>query len=248
MFGDAPLPADGSTATPTWAGAAQVERLVVVGTPNAGSLNAVFNLVDGARFGPIASYSPAVLGSMPAVYELLPRGRHQPLVDAGGEVINDLYEAAVWQRFGWGLASPRQDKTLAWLLPETPDPAERREHARATQARLLANARQFAAALDQAASPPPGTTLHLFAADSEPTASRAQATRDGRIRAIEFAPGDGTVLRSSALLDERVGGAWTPALLTPIHWTDVTFLFADHLGMTRSAAFSDNVLFRLLER
>ena len=36
-------------------------------------------------------------------------------------------------------------------------------------------------------------------------------------------------------------------LVTPITFTSVYFVFTDHLGMTRDAAFSDNVLHLLLE-
>ena len=61
------------------------------------------------------------------------------------------------------------------------------------------------------------------------------------------APGDGTVLRSSALMDERLGGEWAPHLATPIDWEHVTFLFSNHLGMTRDPVFTDNVLYLLLE-
>ena len=60
-------------------------------------------------------------------------------------------------------------------------------------------------------------------------------------------PGDGTVLRSSALLDEREGGPYRRGLNSPIAWGQVVALFSDHLGMTRDPAFSDNVLFQLLE-
>ena len=55
------------------------------------------------------------------------------------------------------------------------------------------------------------------------------------------------MLRSSALLDERVGQPWEPRLRSPIPWTQVYFLFTDHLGLTRDPAFTDNVLFLLLE-
>ena len=67
------------------------------------------------------------------------------------------------------------------------------------------------------------------------------------MRVTDRAPGDGTVLRSSALLDERVGGTWMPHLVTPIDWSRVTFLFTDHLGLTKDPAFADNVLYMLLE-
>ena len=51
-----------------------------------------------------------------------------------------------------------------------------------------------------------------------------------------------------ALLDERVGRTWSPTLETPIDWTGATFLFANHLGLTKDPMFADNVLFLLLEK
>lgn len=99
-----------------------------------------------------------------------------------------------------------------------------------------------------ASSPTAGSNLKLIAGDAKPTASIVAADRaTGRIRVREHAPGDGTVTRASALLDERVGGTWTPRLQTPIAWDGVYFLFTDHLGLTRDPAFVDNVLYILLE-
>ena len=48
-------------------------------------------------------------------------------------------------------------------------------------------------------------------------------------------------------MDERVGAQWHPGLISPIDWSGMTFLFSDHLGMTRDPLFSDNLLFPLLE-
>ena len=53
--------------------------------------------------------------------------------------------------------------------------------------------------------------------------------------------------RSSALLDERVGRPWRPEIDSPIAWSRVSFVFADHLAMTRDPSFTDNLLFLLLE-
>ena len=61
-------------------------------------------------------------------------------------------------------------------------------------------------------------------------------------------PGDGSVLRSSALLDERAGSMRRGMLQSPIAWSGVQFLFSDHLGLTEDPAFADNVLFLLLEQ
>ena len=65
---------------------------------------------------------------------------------------------------------------------------------------------------------------------------------------LRHEPGDGRVLRASALMDERVGGQWAPELKTPITWSHINFLFTDHLGLTKDPIFTDNIPFFLLEQ
>ncbi len=64
---------------------------------------------------------------------------------------------------------------------------------------------------------------------------------------MEKGPGDGVVLRSSALLDERPAGKPMGRLVSPIHWDQVFFVFAGHVELTRVPVFTDNLLFILLE-
>ncbi len=249
MHGAADLPANGSLPPVTWAGARHVERAVLVGTPNAGSAEAFVQLVEGAKFSRILpTYPPAVLGTMPSIYELLPRSRHHAVVEAAtGKPIPDLLDPALWERMGWGLASPAQDRVLKMLLPDVPDGAARRRIALDEQRKALARARQFTAAIDRPATPPPGLTLDLIAGDAVPTPAVIEVREDGHLRVRDRAPGDGRVLRSSALLDERAGNPWKPALDSPVHWSHVMFLFTDHLSMTHDPAFTDNLLYLLLE-
>ena len=249
-YGDAELPDDGPLPEPTWAGAAHVHRLIMVGTPNAGSALALNQLIKGVKFAPIVpEYDAALLGTMPAIYQLMPRERHGPVVDqATGRPLEGLYDAEVWRRMGWGLASEKYDRTLAKLLADVDDPARRRAIALDHLRKCLRRAERFHEALDQPADPPEGLELHLFAADSEPTRlSYSVDAATGRLRGLKREPGDSTVLRSSAVMDERMDGNWSPALRSPIRWSSVHFLFTDHLGTTRDPAFADNVLFILLE-
>ncbi len=251
-FGDADLPADGSTPPVTWAGADEVERAVLVGPPNAGSLAALLELVEGHDPGPfVPTYPPALIGTFPAAYQLLPRGRHGVLVEDGDRPrrVDDLFDPALWERMRWGLASPQEEPVLAALLPEVSDPAERRRIARDHLAKSLARARQLAAALDQPVPPPPPhLRLFLVAGDAVPTPRTAIADpATGSLRVADYGAGDGTVLRSSALLDEREGGRWRPDMRSPIPWGETLFLFTDHLGLTRDMVFTDNLLFWLLE-
>ena len=119
-----------------------------------------------------------------------------------------------------------------------------REAAKKHQRWCLERAAAFHEALDKPATPPDGTRLHLFAGDAVDTAAVFDA---GTRKMVAWAPGDGTVLRSSALMDERLGKPWKPYVDSPIAWSGVHFLFRDHLGITKDPQFADNVLFLLLE-
>jgi pimeloyl-ACP methyl ester carboxylesterase len=253
MYGPQDLPADGSLPPLTWQGAQRVERVILIGTPNAGSAEALLQLVAGRKIGPtLPFYSPAVLGTFPSIYQLLPRSRHAPALwdDARGEPIADLLEPELWVRNKWGLADPEQAAALATLLPDVPEPERRRALALAFQRRALERARAFQAALDRSdAQPPAGLELLLVAGDAAQTPAQLRVERGtGRVSVLRSAPGDATVLRTSALLDERAGGAFRPGLDSPLSFRQVLFLPETHLGLPRSPVFRDNVLWWLLEQ
>ncbi|MEO1584998.1 MAG: hypothetical protein AAFR96_10570 [Planctomycetota bacterium] len=247
-YGTQPLPADGSLPELTWAGAEHVEHAILIGTPNAGSVLSFEQLVDGWDLGPLfPNYRASILGTMPAIYQLLPRSRHARIVDAEtGEPI-DLFDPQTWTERGWGLADPAEDDKLQELLPGVASAADRREIALDHLRKSLARASQLHEAIDHPAAPPPGLRLSLFAGDSEPTPAVLAVDAEGSIEVIETEAGDGTVTRRSAVMDERVGREWSPRLDSPIAWDRVQFLFADHIGLTRDSTFADNVLFMLLE-
>ena len=251
-YGNQPLPRDGSLPELTWAGAKYVSRVVLVGTPNAGSADALVDLVEGRDIGMpfLPFYQPALMGTFPAVYELLPRARHGHIIyDADrNKPVEDLYDPDLWVRMGWGLADPEEDKVLQDLLPSVDTAPERRRIALDLQARILRNTRSFVAALDRPAYLPPGLELVLVAGDTTPTKKVVSVnSATGELTLLEQGVGDGTVLRTSVLLDEREGGQWHPKVQSPIDYTTAMFLPEDHLGLTSSNTFRDNVLYWLLE-
>jgi hypothetical protein len=222
----------------------------MIGTPNMGSLDSMANLVNGYRPAPLLTgYPPAVLGTMPSLYELLPRNRHLPVRDSDGNLVPDIFDIKTWQRYGWGLADPKQASALEWLLPEESRPDKRRLIAQDHLEKSLKRARQFMAALDLQAESPPSLRYLLVAGDSEDTPKSVKVMSNGRLRVDKTAPGDDVVVRKSALGDERL--AVVPnsrnRLISPIEWDQVLFLFSDHLGLTKNPAFTDNLLYFLLE-
>jgi hypothetical protein len=222
----------------------------MIATPNAGALEAIKNLLHGESLSQfLPRYEPAILGTMPALYQLFPRSRQSPVIAEGDRRAVDVLDPKVWAEFRWGLLDPRQFNVLRELLPEVGDPNARLQIAYEHLSKCLNRAKAFHAALDAPAVPPTGTTIHLIAGDAHHTVSQYRVDRRGSITVTEWQPGDGRVTRSSALMDERdsVGTKWSPRLISPIKWSSVNFLASDHLGLTSDPGFTDNVLFLLLE-
>lgn len=253
-YGDANLPEDGSLPKLTWAGAEDVERVILVGTPNAGASEAFNQLLTG--FDParplLPHYPAAVIGTYPSIYQLLPRPRHKRIVhnDAERSPVENIYDASLWEKYGWGLSDDSNEvrEFLLDALPEIEDPEERHQIAKAYQQKALSRAKAFHDAIDLDAPLPEGVELYLVAGDTEETPDIIGIDPvTGKADYIDYTFGDGTVTRNSALLDERVGDEWQPNLRSPIDWSSVQFIPANHLGLTQHPSFANNVLYILLE-
>ena len=248
-YGAQDLPNDGGLPELSWAGGRYVENAILVGTPNGGSLDALRILVEGYRPAPLLpQYPPAVVGTMPSLYQMLPRGRQRVLIDENNQAVADLLDFDFWQTHRWGLADPNQERMLQILLPETRSASERQGIALEHLEKVLKRAGQFQRSLDTKAEPPDSLRLYLVAGDSVPTPRTARIVGKGRMMIEAIGPGDGIVLRSSALLDERSQEQRTSRLDSPIAWHQVLFLFSSHKKMTENPVFSDNLLYLLLEK
>jgi len=249
MHGTAPLGEEGALPPLTWAGAEHFRRAVFVAPPNAGSILAVDNLVNGKRFAPLQPKFPAaLLATHPSVWQLFPRERHRRLAEEGGEPLDPL-DPAVWERFGWGLLDAEGADVRAALMPELPDDAARRARARAHQARLMRRARRFQRAMDRWGTPPAHLETFLVVGGGFRTPAAAEVTPEtGALAIAAEEEGDGVVLRASALLDERQGGEGAGRLRTPLRFDTTLFLPDEHVEITRNPVFGDNLLFWLLEQ
>ncbi|MFK8054392.1 MAG: esterase/lipase family protein [Woeseiaceae bacterium] len=250
MYGDQDLPKDGSLPELNWAGAKQVERVILVGTPNAGSALTVRNLLNGLSLGFLQpTYTPTLLGTYPSTYQLLPRAKSAQVVWAdSGKSVGDLFDPELWKQNRWGLASDAIDPALEMLLPDQTNAAERRKIALSFQSRLLARAKQFQAAIDRPHQKPDELQMMMVIGDNRATASQISVDRTTATAAVTaFEDGDGTVLRSSVLHDVREDKSWQPALMTPLDYDQVLFLPEKHTALTDSATFTDNILYWLLE-
>lgn len=254
-YGSEPLPMTGGDPAVTWAGAQQIDRLVLVGTPSLGSMDAMQNLLKGFSPGGVIlpTFDAAILGTMPSIYQLMPRGDGLVLGEDGERLDVDLFDSKVWDENQWGLLSPDSSEYLEWFLPDVADPAERRRRALEVVENNLERARRFHRAID---TPAPGcpADVCLFAADTESTLERVRLTKSDGLWCASFdgdelwEPGDATVTRRSALADLRPEHGAQKWLHASVNWSNVTFLPDDHIGLTKNPIFTDNLLFYLLEQ
>ncbi len=243
-YGAANLPEDGSIPKITWAGSKHLDTVIIAGTPNAGYLDTFLEMLRGAK---ALNFTPAALGTLPTYYQMLPAPSTASILYSGSNEPVDVFNPKVWVDMKWGIMAPEEDDTLKILLPDAKTKEERRSIALDHLTKCLARAKQFIATMKVKASPPDGIELKLIFGYGINTSRRAYVDKKtGKIDLVEYALGDGKVLASSAVWDERTGGKWSVFVRTPISWTDSTLIRAAHMGILEAQVFKDNLLFHLI--
>jgi hypothetical protein len=245
-------PEDGAAVT--WAGARRVRNLVLVATPNGGSVPALDAILNGNRVGlSYTTLAASVIAHMPSIYQLLPPAGAGALLDARGEPLaSDLHDVATWQHLGWGPFNPLPGRRRG--DPVAPDP-ERGAHG-AFLAAALARARAFHCALARTPETPCPTRVVLLGGDCLPTLARA-VVPGPRGASPRFSPespseadlmfeaGDGRVTRASALASHLPGAEETETGSGIPELTHAFFGSAEHHGIYSEPTFQ-SILLRLL--
>ena len=228
--------------SPDWSGAKNVERAIIVGTPNAGYLDTFLEMVKGS---PIQPYPISVLGTLPSYYQMLPHPDFESVIDADSGKPLNIFDIDLWIKMNWGLAVNRNDSVLKTLLPGISSKLKRRETAIEHLEKCLTRANIFITNMGMSENKPEHLSIHLICGNGIKTTRRVAVTSKGRVDVTEFASGDGKVLTSSALHDLRSAGTSRYLLKSPIEWDNIIFLRSAHMGITKAPAFEDNVRFLL---
>lgn len=222
MYGDADLPAAGTAPVPTWAGAKDIDKIVLLGTPNEGTPTTLSAMVSGATFGGIRIDLPFVqdtsrftVFTIPAVYELLPAPGTFKIYDENLKPLNlDLYDPKVWKEYGW---NPIDDPDFADNFT-----ADERKLAPLFFTTMLERAKRLHEALAATNGKPPLVSFYTVGSDCKPALdgvvvyrdrnskkwktlfeakgfTRSDGTRvtDDELKKVLFATGDGIVTMRS---------------------------------------------------
>lgn len=255
---------------PDYVGARNVNKLVMLGTPNLGSVDALLACIKGTRVG-LNQVPPEVFSTMPSMYELMPSPSLDVLyTDRGTPAPLDIYDVKTWKQQQWGIFDPalqRRMRRIYIRLHPGADEAELEAHIaehRKVFARLLKRAEALHRALEAGPVPEYVQTL-LLGGDCSPTRralvveseggrwvlreTPSQVRRPSRgmdLWQLFYEPGDGTVTKSSLL------GALPPkegsAQFTGLPYAQAGFVCEQHLSLVKNWTFKDNLLHVLLYR
>jgi pimeloyl-ACP methyl ester carboxylesterase len=232
MYGDADLPATGTT-TPTWAGAKDISRLIIMGTPNEGSPLSLKDLISGFSLLGVEVPLPFIRNmskydvfTIPAAYELLPAPGTLKAYDEELKPIDiDLYDPATWSKYGWSVID---DKDFSKEFDSVDQKTAQRYFVA-----ILDRAKRFQMSLDGAVNnnSPVGIDMigseckdtvdalvvyqkkdgkwdTIFKADSFENSAGRKITSE-ELKKVIYGPGDGVVTRRSfdaETLSQAAGG------------------------------------------
>jgi len=261
-YGTAPLPARGLPDA-TCEGSNAIRRLLLIGTPNLGTLQAVLSHVRGEEVG-LKHIPQDVIATCPGVPQLMPHPAIPWLLDAYGRVVpRSAFDIETWRDLSWSIFDP--DVRARAVSRHGGGAVGRRYFGLLEQflANQLDRGRAFMEAL-AAPAPPADVAPYVFGADCAPTLARLVAERiHGRVFARErpddivvpvpqidyehlmYRPGDLVVTRTSLLgrcaPDEGMDCSSGEALRIE----HSVFLCEEHRSLMANPSFQNNLLYTL---
>jgi pimeloyl-ACP methyl ester carboxylesterase len=253
---------NGNTFPVTGLGLAKLRRVVLLGTPSQGTVTSLHKFLNGYRVG-IAALPTEGVATMPATFQLFPH----PLVDwvanINGKPLDfDVFDVDFWRRYEWSIFDHRIQRRISrhpeiWPAPEV---FERWFEGQ------LERARRFAWSLMVPSGDVPLIEPLLLGADCVPTPRRLVFENIGgesvaRLRpeqivnpspgvdyeTLMFAPGDGSVTKSSLLSRQDLDPAVPRHEQESLEPHGELFVCAGHDELTSNDELLDSLIEHLLE-
>ena len=242
--------------------AGAVRKLILIGTPNYGSVSALQGAIMGNSVG-LSSMRPELLATMPSMFELFPNPNRTWMIDAHGRRLDvDLYDVEVWRRYEWSIFDPEIRERIRAASSGPAEASRRLRERERFFASALTRGRRFHRALstplDQST-----TEYVVFGGDCELTPARCLLEevdghmmvrlhpREVRARvpgvdydALMLEPGDGRVTKASLLARDSLSPDAARPGFFPISYA--VFICRSHADLPSDITFRDNLLNILL--
>ncbi len=252
---------DGNSFPVTGAGVRRLRRVVLIGTPNQGTVTAVHKFLNGYRVA-LSKLPVEGVATMPAMFQLFPH----PLVDwiatIDGRPLNrDLFDVELWRRFRWSIFDPRVQRRMQ----QEPDVWPPQDVFERWFEKRLERARRFVWSLMVPTGEIEPIEPLMFGGDCVPTPRRLVIEEvDGdsvaRLRpeqilervpgvdyeALMYEPGDGSVTKSSLLARQELDPSIPRHEYSNVEVDRAFFVCEHHEKLTGNINFIDNMLHYLL--
>ncbi len=247
-------------------GAERVRRVILLGTPNLGSVKTLNLFIQGVDIG-INQIGTETLASMPSLYQLFPH----PLVDwivknDGSPLERDLFDVKIWKRFQWSIFDPDVRQRI---LNRFEDKVEGEQYLLTFDQyfeKHLERARRFVWSLS-VPLPKNHTKLIIFGGGCSLTPARIiveEVAGESMVRmfpkeitqriegvdydALLLEPGDGSVTKASLLGRNTLDPSVRRSEYINVPIKQSFFLCESHNSLTGNLNFQDNLLNTLLTR
>jgi pimeloyl-ACP methyl ester carboxylesterase len=190
MYGNNDVLEGDADIQPDWAGAAHIEKIVMLGVPNEGSADAFATIIEGYSITEGLRRRVPLLNKLtaedairsPAVFQLLPHGGAMRFLDEDLNTLAvNLYDPAVWQKYNWSPINDPEFRRRFAGLKTTDDlgaPNTKLGDLDAYFAAILKRTKRFHQALDATSSVPPPVMLLAIGGDCEQTLASPVIIRD----------------------------------------------------------------------
>jgi pimeloyl-ACP methyl ester carboxylesterase len=247
-------------------GGDRVRRVILLGTPNLGSIKTLYRFITGVKVG-FKSIGTETLATMPSLYQLFPHPLNNWIITSEGKPLNrDLYDVNIWKSFQWSIFSP---KVRERILEKFEDKSEGQKHLQTLDAyfdKHLERARRFVWSLTVPLPKDP-PKLIVFGGACTLTPARMiveEVNGESMIRmspdeitqpvdgvdydALLLEPGDGSVTKASLLGRNVLDPSVKRHKYSFFPLDHTIFLCEKHNSLTGNVNFQDNLLNELLSR
>jgi len=254
---------------PTYEGAKNINKIIMLGTPNTGSVESFMTVHQGLWLPSVGRATAEMIFSMPALYELMPLEGNKVFIDPDGKPLDiDLHDPKNWETYGWSVFNPESQAKALKKLKEAHGEVEgekkfqeKLERQRRFIAFMLARAKKFRTALwaGDPAEEKQQIRYVVFGGDRALTLQAAILGRDEKgawkttfktkrpdVEDALYGYGDMSVTKESVLgrHTDEVGGQAVRKQLPADH---SVFFFQNHVSMPKDMTFLDNVLHSVFE-
>lgn len=191
MYGDADQLEGDQEIRPSWAGAAHINKIVMIGVPNEGSADAFATLIDGYSITEGLRRRVPLLNKLtaedavrtPSVFQLMPHRDSARFLDENLQPLQiDLYDIEVWKRFRWSPIYDGDFRKRYAIVDAQPagngSTDEKRHDLDAYLAATLKRARRFHESLDAGVRENSPVMLLAIGGDCEETLSSPVVLQD----------------------------------------------------------------------